>query len=143
MTSEDRKAVSRRLLSLWTSNNDESFEAIFTPDYRNHQEGDVSGITTPRSLEEYIVLVAGYHTAFSSSTVEICAQIAEGDLVATRWQLTATHTGPYVVEPHTLEPTNKTICWTGIELDRFVGDKIAESWVPWDKYGFYKALGLV
>lgn len=143
MAPEDRKAVSRRVLSLWTSNSNESFDAIFTPDYRNHQEGDVSGITTPRSIEDYKALLAGYHAAFSSSTVKIFAQIAEGDLVATRWQLTATHTGTYVVEPHTLEPTNKTISWTGIELDRFDGGKIAESWVPWDKYGFYQALGLV
>ena len=143
MTPEDRKAVSRCLLSLWTSNSKESFDAIFTFDYRNHHEGDVSGIATPRSLEQYKVLLAGYHAAFSSCTVEIFAQIAEGKLVATRWQLTATQTGTYVVEPHTLEPTNKTSSWTGIELDRFDGGKIAESWVPWDKFGFYAALGLV
>lgn len=143
MTQEEMKAISRRLLALWTSGNSETLETLVTAGYRNHQEGDVSGTTSARTVEGYKSLVAGYLAAFSDSTIDIFEQIGEGDCVATRWRLNATHTGTYEVSPHSLAPTNRTISWTGIQMDHFEGGKIRESWVAWDKYGMFQALGLV
>jgi predicted ester cyclase len=66
-------------------------------------------------------------------------QVAEDDLVATRWEFTATHTGSYMG----LAPTGKQAIWTGIEIDRCADGKIVESWVDWDKYRLFESLGLL
>jgi predicted ester cyclase len=65
-------------------------------------------------------------------------QIAEADLVASRYRFTATHTGEYMGTP----PTHREVTWTGIQIDRFANGK-AESWVAWDKFGFLHGLGMV
>ena len=71
--------------------------------------------------------------------MEVLTQIAEGDLVASRWRLTGTHTGAF----RGLEPTGKATTWTGMHTDRYDGDQLVESWVDWDKYSFLEGLGLV
>lgn len=143
MADDAHKATARKLLNLWESKRSATLDDVVTPAYRGHQEGDVGGRTKPRDLDQFRALLDGYHSAFSNSTVEITAQIGEGDLVATHWRLTATHTGDYQTESGTLPPTNRTVSWCGISLDHVSDDKIDESWVAWDKYGFYSTLGLV
>ena len=139
MSLDDQKVLSRRALGMWASTNLDLPEDIFAGNYVNHQEPDVEGGVTSKSLDAWKELVAGYHDAFSSSKVVVLMQIAEGDLVATRWEITATHTGDYMGRA----PTNKEITWTGVEIDRFEDDKIVESWVDWDKYRLFEGLGLV
>ena len=89
------------------------------------------------------VHIAGVTTApngaFSNSTVRVLMQIAEGDLVATQWQITATQTGNYLGHA----PSGKTVTWTGVSIDRFENGKIAESWVNWEKYSLFEGLGLL
>jgi len=69
--------------------------------------------------------------------VRILLQIAEGDLVATRWQFTAIQTGEYLGHP----PTGKEATWTGVQIDRFGDGRIVESWVDWDKFRLFEQLG--
>ena len=139
MSLDDQKVLSRRALGMWASINSDLPEDIFAGNYVNHQEPDVEGGVTSKSLDAWKKLVAGYHDAFSSSKVVVLMQIAEGDLVATRWEFTATHTGDYMGRA----TTNKEITWTGVEIDRFEDDKTVESWVDWDKYRLFEGLGLV
>ncbi len=139
MSLDEPKAMSKRAQQLWVSDNSEKLEAIFTQSYINHQEPDVEGGVSAKDLSAYEALLKGYHHAFSDSKVRILTQIAEGDLVATRWQFTATQTGEF----EGLAPSNKEVTWTGIQIDRFENGKIAESWVDWDKYRLFAQLGLV
>ena len=138
MPFEKHKDMSRRALEMWASNNSDTPESFLAENYINHQESDVEGGVTARSLETWKQLVGGYHDGFSDSKVVFSMQIGEDDLVATRWQITATHTGDYMG----LAPTGKEITWTGVEIDRFENGKIVESWVDWDKYRLFQALGL-
>ncbi|MEM7223816.1 MAG: ester cyclase [Pseudomonadota bacterium] len=139
MSLEEHKALSRRAIEMWGSGNDDRAEALFTADYVNHQESDVEGGVTARGLSEWQALVAGYHEAFSDSEALVERQIAEGDQVASRFVFTATNTGAFLERP----PTNARLTWSGVQIDRFEGGKIAESWVDWDKYTFFQGLGLV
>lgn len=139
MTPDEHKAVSQRALRMWASGNSETPEDIFAESYVNHQEPDAHGGVTARDLEAWKDLIREYHGAFTSSQVAILMQVAEGDVVATRWEFTATHTGPYL----DLEPTGREVTWTGVEIDRFEGGRIVESWVDWDKYRFFEGLGLI
>ncbi|MEM7445243.1 MAG: ester cyclase [Pseudomonadota bacterium] len=139
MSLEDHKALSRRHIHLWDDGSTDSPEEIFTPSYVNHQDSDVEGAGA-RGLEAFKDLVRGYHEAFSNSQVKVLTQIAEGDYVATRWQITATNTGDYM---DLAKATNKSMTWTGVLVDRFEGGKIAETWVEWDQYRFFQGLGIV
>ena len=111
----------------------------FDPDYVNHQAPDVDGGTKTLHLTAWRELIGGFHAGFSDTQIEVLAQIAEGDLVATRWRFTGTQTGTYLG----LAPTGKTISWTGMQIDRFSDGKIAETWVNWDMYSMFEQLGLL
>ena len=139
MSLEDNKATARRANALWASGSAERFEDIFTDDYVNHQEGNGEGRASAKNLDVYEKTLALYHGVFSNSRNDVLMQIAEGDLVATRWRFSANQTGEY----RGVQPTGKEVIWTGVQIDRFENGKIAESWDYWDKYSVFAQLGLV
>jgi predicted ester cyclase len=139
MSREQEKSLSRRSLEMWGSNNTDKPEDVFAKNYVNHQESDAKGGVKSLDLAGWKEVVAENHRAFSDFTVRILLQVAEGELVATRWQFAATQTGVYLGHP----PTGKHATWTGIQIDRFAGGKIVESWVDWDKYRLFETLGFV
>lgn len=139
MSLEQQKSMSRRSLERWGCNNSDTPEDIFASNYVNHQEPDAKGGVKSISLAGWKEVVAENHRAFSDFTVRILMQVAEGDLVATRWQFSATQTGIYLGHP----PTGKRAIWTGVQIDRFENGKIVESWVDWDKYRLFETLGFV
>lgn len=65
--------------------------------------------------------------------------LASGDRVATRWSVTGTHKGAF----GDLEPTNKRIRVSGIEIDRIEDGKVVESWQNFDSLGFMQQIGAV
>lgn len=139
MSLEKEKSLSRRALEMWASENSDKPEDIFAENYINHQEPDAKGGVKSIGLEGWKELVRANHRAFSNFQVRILMQIAEGSLVATRWQFQAKHTGVYLGHP----PTGQQAIWTGVQIDRFENGKIIESWVDWDKYRLFEELGFV
>ncbi|MCP4434672.1 MAG: ester cyclase [Actinomycetia bacterium] len=139
MPTEDKSGLSRQALELWASQSTAATGEVFGPGYVNHQEPDVKGEVSDQDLAEYEELLAGYHSAFSESEVTVVMQVAEGDLVASRWSFTATNTGDYLGRP----ATGVRATWTGIQIDRHEGGRIVESWVDWDKFRLLAQLGFV
>lgn len=139
MSHENLKELSRRALEMWASNNSDRAEDIFAENYINHQEPDAESGISNKNLKAWKELVSGYHEAFSNSMVRVLMQIADDGLVASRWEFVSTHTGVFMGHL----PTGRQVTWTGVQIDRFQGDKIVESWVNWDKYRFFEGLGLV
>ncbi len=88
---------------MWASHHSGKPEDIFARNYVNHQEPDVQGGVSDKSLESWKELVSDFHKAFSNSKIRILMQIAERDLVVNRWEFTATHTGDFMG----LAPTKK------------------------------------
>ncbi len=136
---EDRKALSRAVLNLWSSEAGGSVDGLFSEEYVNHQEPDAAGDISDNTLQDYLTIVDVYRKGFSKSEVRFHMQIEEGDLVATRWTIKGVHDGYYLGHA----PTGKTVEWTGIQIDRFRDGKIVESWVDWDKYRFMNTLGFI
>jgi predicted ester cyclase len=139
MSYDNHKKISRRALEMWASNDPERPENVYAGNYVNHQEPDVEGGISDKNLANWKELLSGFHKAFSNSRMRVLMQIADNDLVATRWEMKATHSGEYMG----LAPTGRELTWTGVVIDRFQGDKIAETWVNWDKFRFFEGLGLV
>ena len=85
MTIDDMKRNARESLKFWSADAKGKAENVFSPNYLNHQElaavGGVKGV----NLDGRKAIVAECHTAFSDFDVAVLTQVAEGDLVATRW----------------------------------------------------------
>jgi len=135
----DLKATSKNLLQQWGDNTVHQSVDFIAPNYKNHQLPDAAEGRSTKTLDEWKALVANFHKGFSDVKMEVLQQVAEGNYVCSRWQMTAKHTGDFAG----LAPTGKSSTWTGVHTDRYEGGKLVESWVDWDKYSFLKGLGLV
>jgi steroid delta-isomerase-like uncharacterized protein len=69
--------------------------------------------------------------------VTIEDQFAEDDKVVTRWTARGTHKGKF----QGIAPTGKQVTVTGMTISRYVGGKIAESWVELDTLDLMRQLG--
>lgn len=139
MSSEANKATARKSLQMWAAGTTIATDDVFTAHYVNHQlPGPTSG-DDAIGLADWGAIVAANHAAFPDLQVEILDQIAEGDRVATLWRFSGTQSGPYAGAA----PSGKRTAWSGVQIDRFEGALIAESWVSWDKFTQARDLGLI
>ena len=70
-------------VDLWFSENTDEYERYLADEYVVHDTGDRKGVTEPAVRQKEI---ADFFHAQGEMTGSIDYQIAEGDLVATRWQ---------------------------------------------------------
>lgn len=136
---EQNKALSRQSLEMWSSHNTIKPEQVFITNYVNHQIPSLDGKVAAENVKQWKELVSTYHHSFSKSDVKILLQVAEKQFVTTYWQITATQSKEYLG----VSPTGKSIAWSGVEIDRFENNKIAESWVIWDMYSMFTQLGVI
>lgn len=136
MTLEDNKQLAREAIGIWSTGDYDAAERIYAPEYVNHQHPpdgsrDLRG---PAAMKQY---AREFRTAFPDfhDTVEL--QLAEGDLVATRFRSTGTQRGSFLG----IGATNRELSWTGTTIDRIVDGKIVESWANWDLAGLLQQLG--
>lgn len=81
---ETNKALARRFYEqVWFSNNPAAVDELVAPTYFVHDIGDRKNVTEPAERQKEI---AEYFWQRGTMTGKIDFQIAEGDLVATRWQ---------------------------------------------------------
>ena len=71
--------------------------------------------------------------------ITVKQQLAEGDLVATRWSGRGTHEG----ELMGIEPTGKQVTVSGLTISRLEGGKIVEEFQNWDTFGLMQQLGAI
>ena len=82
---------------------------------------------------------SSFFSAFPDTHGTLDDIVVEGDKVAQRWTLTATHKGEFTGIP----PTNKKITIRAIEIDRVAGGKFVECWERFDTLDFMQQLGVV
>ncbi len=89
------------------------------------------------SLEEYKKSMAAFHKGFPDLCYTIEEEVAEGQKIAVRWTLRATHLGEFQAHP----PTSKAIVVTGTSTFQIADGKIQEIWVNMDRFGMMQQLG--
>lgn len=92
-----------------------------------------------RGPEALKLAVRAFRAAFPDLTFVVEEQIAEADMVVTRWTATGTHLG----ELFGIAPTGARVTMPGIDIERFVDDKIVECHANWDTLGLLRQLGAV
>lgn len=81
---EVNKALATRFYNeVWFSRNPDVVDEIIAPNYTIHDIGDNKGLTEPAAMQKEIAEMF-WNNGNMSGTIDF--QIAEGDLVATRWQ---------------------------------------------------------
>jgi steroid delta-isomerase-like uncharacterized protein len=134
--SPDNKALVRRSIEeAINKGNLAVIDEMAAPNYVYHEPtaGEVKG---PDGLKK---LIAMYRGAFPDVRMTIDEQIAEGDLVVTRWTVRGTHRG----ELMGVAASGKQIAVTGIVITRFANGKAVEEWENYDALGMMRQIGAI
>jgi steroid delta-isomerase-like uncharacterized protein len=134
---EENKLISRRLVEeAFNAGRYEVIDELVAPKFVNHDPSVTDDLVGPEGTRQ---LIESYRTAFPDLQITIEEQIAERDLVSSRWMARGTHRGSLLG----IEPTGKESTVTGITIDRIENGKIVESWNNWDTLGMLQQLGVV
>jgi steroid delta-isomerase-like uncharacterized protein len=128
---QNKEMILRVIEDVWGKGNLKLVDELYDTDYTNYQHHHPDSPQVIRGAEAWKKFVAEFRQAFPDFGNEIDDQLAEGNLVATRFVSSGTQRGEIMGNP----PTNKKISWTGIQIDRIIDGKIVESWVNWDMAG--------
>jgi predicted ester cyclase len=140
MSLERNKELARAAIAIWSTGDFSRVLEIFTPDYVMHQHHHgAAGGTGGLGLKEMRAFAHEFRTGFPDFHDTTDLQLAEGDLVATYFTSSGTHTGLF----QGVAPTGRKLSWTGIVIDRVQDDRIVESWGNWDMMGLLQQLGAI
>ena len=109
-------------------------DEIVAPDvvYHYPNNNDERGLETIKRNEP------GFKKAFPDMKHTLEVQIAEGDLVTSRFKWRGTHLGEWMG----IAPTGKELNFTFTEIARFSDGKIVEAWIELDWLGIMQQLGM-
>jgi steroid delta-isomerase-like uncharacterized protein len=118
--SEENKALARRFLEAQARGDMETLDELMAEDFidRSLLPGQKP------SREDYKRSLADMLSVFSNTGFAVEDQMAEGDMVASRFTGTSVHRGKYLGA----DPTGQETRYSGIHIHRIVDGKIAEEW---------------
>ena len=132
----DVKEIARRLIEEpWRGKLDEVLELV-GEDAVAHVAGSPAPLTGKDGFRNFVTT---YLTAFPDGTITVDDQIAEGDIVVSRWTGRGTNTG----ELMGIRPTGRQVTIEGISYARISDAKVRETWITWDTLAMMQQLGAV
>lgn len=135
MSTEQNKATHQRFFEIWNAKTPEELGTCMNADYVRNEP--LPGVTPDLTgMKQWQAIVSG---AFPDIQFSVESQIAEGDMVSTRWSCKGTHKGEFMGVP----ATNKPIVVTGIIHGRFSNGKVSESWGEWSSLSMMMQMGVV
>jgi len=135
MSSDDNKAIIRRWIELWNSQDVAAVEQFIAPNYVRHDPN----VPEVRGVEAEKQLITMFLSAFPDLHFTIEDLIAEGDTIMGRLTAHGTHKGEFMGIP----PTNNAITVTAIEIYRIADGMIEEQWTVVDVLGMLQQLGVI
>jgi steroid delta-isomerase-like uncharacterized protein len=133
-TEEENIALVQHWLDAWDSGDPVAFEEVLADDYAH---GWAHGQDT-QSEDAFLARYVEFAAAISGFDTTVTSMMTDGDLVAVSWTTTGTHSGSL----YGIEPTGKSLSWTGISVYRIECGEIAESWTEMDVFSILQQVGL-
>jgi steroid delta-isomerase-like uncharacterized protein len=134
----DHRETARDALEVFTTGRLDVLDEAIAPDCVAHDPQNPFA-ADHRGPEVIKSMVRMYRSAFPDLVMTVDAQYDDGDVVVNRWTATGTQDGDMPMLP----ATGRKAVVTGILIERFEGDQIAESWTCWDTLGMLQQLGAV
>lgn len=131
---EENEALVQRWLDAWDSGDTAAFEGVLADDYVH---GWAHGQDS-QGADAFLARYVEFTTAMTDFDTTVTSTVTDGDLIAVSWTTTATHSGPL----YGIEPTGKTLSWTGIVVFRIACGEVAESWTEMDVFSILQQIGL-
>jgi steroid delta-isomerase-like uncharacterized protein len=137
VSTEENKIVSWRLQEeVFGQGKLELVDELLAPDYLSHAPGDPE---LNRGRENIKEIVRAYHSAFPDIDFAVEQQVAEVDMVVTRWIARGTHRGEFMGIP----PSGRRIAVSGMSMDRISGGRIVENWNNWEALEMMRQIGAI
>ncbi len=138
MSTEENKAIARRALKeLFSAQGDlDVADEIISPNYVGHDPVSPEDVRGPEGVKEFAMT---YRNAFPDVQLSVEDQVAEGDMVVTRWIASGTHQG----ELMGIAPSGKRVTVSGTSVERIVDGKIEETWDNYDALGMMQQIGAI
>lgn len=137
--SEANKLLIRKWFDeVWNNGRTETIDELMVEDAVVHGLSNETGddLIGPAAFREFH---SAFYNAFPGIKVSVDDTVAEGDKVAARCTVTATHTG------HTLgfSATQRPVSISGMAIVRVKDGKIVEAWNSFDFLTLYQQLGVL
>jgi predicted ester cyclase len=117
---EKNKALARRFLEGFLNGDLETIDEGLAPDFTDRSLLPGQG----SSREEYMRSVTAFRAAFSFADFTFEYQIAEGDMVVTKFSTRCIHRGEFLGVP----PSGEVGVYSSIRIHRIAGGKITDEW---------------
>ena len=130
---EENKALVYRFWKELNKGNLEVWNDLCAPEYVYH------GTANDSTLEQAKNNAAGLLAAFPDLNSSVNEMIVEGEYVANRYTIKATHQYTY----RGIKPTGKQIIFSGMEINRINDGKFVETWGISDTFGMMQQLGAI
>jgi steroid delta-isomerase-like uncharacterized protein len=130
----NKRLVLRLYEELWNRGNYDAADELVAADYVRH---DLRPGDAPPGPAGQKAVAERFRAAFPDVHLDIEAIIAEGDLVVARWTMSGTHRGSWGA----VEPTGRSVRFSGVNFFRIAEGRIAEIWNLRDDLGLREQLG--
>ena len=136
--SEENKAIARRALEeIFSAQGDlDVAYEIIAPNFVGHDPASPEDIRGPEGVKEFASM---YRNAFPDVQMSLEDQVAEGDMVVTRWIASGTHQGDIMG----IAPTGNRVTVAGTSVERIVEGQIEETWDNYDALGMMQQIGAI
>lgn len=134
MADSSRKQAVRRFYEPYSNGDLDLYDDLLTPGWTEHEPVSPDQRPGPANYKPIVAYVRGM---FPDIAFGAQAMVEEGDVVAIRSTLSATHT----VEAFGLKPTGKQFTILTMDMHRFEGERIAETWHVENWLDMFKQVG--
>ena len=134
MANGNKEIVRRVLEEIWEDPG--VADELVSSDYVGHDPARPDPIRGPQGVKDN---ARDYRNAFEGARIIVKDQIAEGDVVASRWEGRGRHTG----ELMGIAPTGKDVVVEGINFSRIKDGRVVEEWSNWDTLGMLQQIGAI
>ena len=138
MSTENKALIQRWFEEVWNKGRAEAIDEMFAVDGIANGLADENGEPL-RGPDNFKAFFYKFRDAFPDINVVVEDTIAEGDKVAVRCSVRATHQGAGLG----FAPTQKPVEFTGIAIVRVKDGQIVEAWNNFDFMSLYQQIGAI
>lgn len=135
-SAEHNRIVARRWIDAFNARDDAGEAAARTCDYTAHAPDSIQ--TAALDSDAWVQFLGTFLQGFPDLHLEVLDSSADEGTTAQRILFTGTHTGIF----RGLPATGRKVRFSGLEINRMVGGKVAEHWFQLDAVTLFEQLGL-